>query len=59
MCVEAIMKVEKAYQENCTNCGGTGTVEVMNTGMGSTGGRFTSPCHVCRGSGVFWSISYR
>jgi hypothetical protein len=58
MCAEKIMKVEKTYKENCINCGGTGAIEVMGVGA-SGGGRFRYPCHVCRGTGIFWGVSYR
>jgi hypothetical protein len=59
MCAEKIMKVEKVYRENCFNCGGTGHISVMNVGVGGTGGLFRYACHVCRGTGAFWGISYR
>jgi len=58
MCAEAIMKVERVYEENCINCGGNGQIEVMTMGAG-TGGRCIYPCSVCRGSGRFYGVSYR
>ena len=54
MCAEALMKVEKVYEENCTNCGGAGQLEVMGAG-----GAKASPCPVCRGSGRFYGVTYR
>jgi hypothetical protein len=59
MCAEAIMKVEKIYEEPCSNCGGSGSIEVMNAGGGTGSSRFTYPCSVCRGSGKFVGVSYR
>jgi hypothetical protein len=56
MCAEAIMKVEKVYTEPCSNCGGSGSIEVLGV---AGGGRFRYPCSVCRGSGTFTAISYR
>ena len=60
MCAEesGIFKVEKSYEENCINCGGTGQIEVMSMGSGG-GGKYGYPCSVCRGSGRFYGVSYR
>lgn len=61
MCAEqnANFKVEKTYEENCINCGGTGKVEVMNIGVGANGGRYSYDCSICRGSGRFYGVIYR
>jgi tetratricopeptide (TPR) repeat protein len=60
MCAEesGLFKVEKVFEENCTQCGGTGKIEVMGAGTGG-GGKIDYACSVCRGSGKFCGVSYR
>jgi hypothetical protein len=58
MCAEALMKVDKVFEEPCSNCGGSGQLEVLVTGVGGNAVR-KDPCPVCRGGGKFYGVTYR
>ena len=52
------MKVDKVFEEPCSNCGGSGQLEVLVTGVGGNAVR-KDPCPVCRGGGKFYGVTYR